>query len=67
MAERVTIPDLLARKREGRRFTMVTAYDANQASLVDEAGIDVILVGDSAANVVHGHETTLPVTLDEML
>ncbi len=67
MAERVTIPALLARKREGKRFTMVTAYDALAAALVDDAGIEAILVGDSAANVVHGHETTLPVTMDEMI
>jgi 3-methyl-2-oxobutanoate hydroxymethyltransferase len=67
MADRVTILDLLARKREGKRFTMVTAYDAIQAALVDEAGVEAILVGDSAANVIHGHETTLPVTMDEMV
>src|SRR5579884_3599267 len=68
MPERVTIPDLVARKRQGgKKLSMVTAYDAGQAALVDEAGMDMILVGDSAANVVYGHETTLPVTLDEML
>jgi 3-methyl-2-oxobutanoate hydroxymethyltransferase len=68
MPERVTIPDLVARKRDGgKKLSMVTAYDAGQAALVDEAGMDMILVGDSAANVVYGHETTLPVTLEEML
>jgi 3-methyl-2-oxobutanoate hydroxymethyltransferase len=68
MAERITIPELIDRKRHGgKKISMVTAYDAGQAALADEAGIDVILVGDSAANVVHGHETTLPITLDEML
>ena len=67
MADRVTIPDLVARKRDGKRITMVTAYDAIQAALVDEAEVDAILVGDSAANVVYGHETTLPVTMDEMI
>ena len=46
---------------------MLTAYDAGQAALVDEAGIDVILVGDSVANVVHGYETTLPISLEEMI
>jgi 3-methyl-2-oxobutanoate hydroxymethyltransferase len=67
MADRVTIPALVARKREGKKISMVTAYDAGQAALVDEAGVDAILVGDSVANVVHGHETTLPITLEEML
>jgi len=67
MADRVTIPDLLARKRDGKRFTMVTAYDAIQAALVEEAEVEAILVGDSVANVVYGHETTLPVGLDEMV
>lgn len=67
MADRVTILDLIARKRAGKRFTMVTAYDAGQAALVEEAEIEAILVGDSVANVVYGHETTLPVTLDEMV
>ncbi|HVY62298.1 MAG TPA: 3-methyl-2-oxobutanoate hydroxymethyltransferase, partial [Planctomycetota bacterium] len=68
MPERLTIPELIARKREGgKKISMVTAYDAGQAALVDEAGMDLILVGDSAANVIHGHETTLPVTLDEMV
>src|SRR4051794_682832 len=67
MAERVTTRDLVARKRDGRKISMVTAYDAGQAALVDEAGVDAILVGDSAANVIHGHETTIPITLDEMV
>jgi 3-methyl-2-oxobutanoate hydroxymethyltransferase len=68
MAERVTIPELVSRKRNGgKKISMVTAYDAGQAALVDEAGVDAILVGDSAANVIHGHETTIPVTLDEMV
>lgn len=67
MRERVTTQDLVARKRAGKKITMVTAYDAGQAALVDEAGIDAILVGDSAANVIHGHETTIPITLEEMV
>ncbi len=68
MAERITIPELVARKREGgKKISMATAYDAGQAALVDEAGLDAILVGDSASNVIHGHETTIPITLDEML
>src|SRR5436305_15204478 len=54
-------------KRDGKRFSMVTAYDYVQARTVEEAGIEAILVGDSLANVLLGHETTLPVTLDEMI
>ena len=54
---RVTLPDLVAMKRRGAPIVMVTAYDAPSARLADEAGVDVILVGDSAAMVVLGHET----------
>lgn len=67
MIDRITIRTLLDKKARGRRVTMCTAYDAGQAALIEEAGIDVILVGDSVGNVVHGHETTLPVTLDEIV
>ncbi|MFQ5945020.1 MAG: 3-methyl-2-oxobutanoate hydroxymethyltransferase, partial [Anaerolineae bacterium] len=63
----VTIRDLQNKKREGIPITMLTAYDYPTALVVDRAGIDVILVGDSLAMVVLGHETTLPVTMDEML
>jgi 3-methyl-2-oxobutanoate hydroxymethyltransferase len=63
---RVTVPDLMAMKHERRRITMVTAYDATFAGIVDAAGIDIILVGDSVGTVVQGVSTTLPVTLDEM-
>lgn len=63
----VTVNDLAAWKAEGRRFAMLTAYDYPTARILDEAGIPVILVGDSLANVVLGHETTLPVTMEEML
>ena len=63
---KVTVPDLLRMKHEGRRIAMVTAYDATFASIVDEAGIDLILVGDSVGTVVQGVSTTLPVTLGEM-
>lgn len=62
-----TINDLAQWKREGRRFPMLTAYDFATAQILDEAGIPVLLVGDSVANNVLGYETTLPVTMDEML
>ena len=62
-----TINDLRSLKAEGRRFAMLTAYDYPTARILDEAGIPVILVGDSVANVVLGHPTTLPVTMEEML
>ncbi len=64
---RTTIPDILAMKREGRRITMLTAYDAAFGRLVDEAGIDIILVGDSLGMVVLGHASTVPVTMEDML
>ena len=62
-----TIHDLSAWKAEGRRFAMLTAYDYPTARILDEAGIPVLLVGDSVANVVLGYDTTLPVTMQEML
>lgn len=62
-----TINDLRSLKAEGRRFAMLTAYDYPTARILDEAGIPVLLVGDSLANVVLGHATTLPVTMEEML
>ncbi len=64
---RVTAPRLIQMKQDGERITMLTAYDYTMAKLVDAAGADVILVGDSMAMVVQGHENTLPVTLDEMI
>ena len=63
---RVTVPYLVRRKREGQRIAMVTAYDATFARLVDEAGVDVILVGDSLGMVMQGHPHTLEVTLEHM-
>jgi len=63
----VTIHDLRAWKAEGKRFAMLTAYDFPTARILDEAGIPVLLVGDSVANNVLGYENTLPVTMDEML
>ena len=54
-------------KSEGEKISMLTGYDFSMARIIDEAGIDVILVGDSASNVMAGHETTLPITLDQMI
>lgn len=65
--KKVTVPDVVAMKRDGRRITMMTAYDAAFARLVDQAGIDVLLVGDSAGMVVLGHPNTVPVTMDDMV
>ncbi len=64
---KVTIPELYKMKAEGKKITMLTAYDYTFARFVDEAGIDIILVGDSVATVVQGLENTLPVTMDEMI
>ncbi len=64
---RVTTRELLAMRQSGRAISMLTAYDFPTAQVLDEAGIDVLLVGDSLAMVVQGHETTLPVTMDQML
>jgi 3-methyl-2-oxobutanoate hydroxymethyltransferase len=64
---RITVPEFTGFKRAGRKISMVTAYDYPQARLVDAAGIEGILVGDSMSMVVQGHDSTLPVTLDEMV
>jgi 3-methyl-2-oxobutanoate hydroxymethyltransferase len=61
------LSDLIARKQRGERIAMVTAYDAPSARLADAAGVDVVLVGDSAAMTMLGHDSTVPVTMDEML
>ena len=63
---KVTVPEIVAAKRSGRRLTMVTAYDCTFARLIDRAGVDILLVGDSLGMVVQGGESTVPVTLDEM-
>jgi 3-methyl-2-oxobutanoate hydroxymethyltransferase len=65
--KKVTTNVLQEMKRNGEKISMLTAYDYSMAKIVDAAGIDVILVGDSASNVMAGHETTLPITLDQMI
>jgi 3-methyl-2-oxobutanoate hydroxymethyltransferase len=65
--KRVTTHVLQEMKQRGEKISMLTAYDFSMAKIVDAAGIDVILVGDSASNVMAGHETTLPITLDQMI
>ena len=64
---KVTVPEILRRKRDGKKITMLTAYDYPFARIFDEAGIDVLLVGDTLGMVVQGLETTLPVTVDEII
>ncbi|MCF8381512.1 MAG: 3-methyl-2-oxobutanoate hydroxymethyltransferase [Bacteroidales bacterium] len=64
---RVTTHVLLAMKQKNEKIAMLTAYDYSMAKIIDQAGIDVILVGDSASNVMAGHETTVPITLNEMI
>jgi len=65
--KKVTTNVLQEMKRSGEKISMLTAYDYTMARIVDSAGIDVLLVGDSASNVMAGHETTLPITLDQMI
>ena len=65
--KRVTVKSLQEMKGNGEKVSMLTSYDFTSASIVDKAGIDVILVGDSASNIMAGHETTLPITLDQMI
>jgi 3-methyl-2-oxobutanoate hydroxymethyltransferase len=64
---KVTTQRLLEMKQRGEKISMLTAYDYSMASIIDQAGMDVILVGDSAGNVMAGYTTTLPVTLDQMI
>lgn len=65
--KKVTTNSLQEIKRNGGKISMLTAYDFTLAKIIDSAGIDIILVGDSASNVMAGHETTLPITLDQMI
>jgi len=65
--KRVTTHVLLEMKQRGEKIAMLTGYDYSMAKIIDNAGIDIILVGDSASNVMAGHETTLPITLDQMI
>lgn len=65
--KRITTKSLIDMKANGEKISMLTAYDYSMAKIVDTAGVDVILVGDSASNVMAGHETTLPITLDQMI
>ena len=65
--KRITTNTILKMKTAGTKISMITAYDFSFASIFDAAGIEVILVGDSASNVMAGHETTLPITLDQMI
>lgn len=65
--KRVTVKSLVDMKANGEKISMLTAYDYTMAKILDSSGIDVLLVGDSASNVMAGHETTLPITLDQMI
>src|SRR5690242_21842378 len=65
--KRITTHTVQEMKNRGEKIAMLTAYDYSMAAIVDDAGMDIILVGDSASNVMAGHETTLPITLDQMI
>src|SRR5271154_7612474 len=66
-SKKVRVPDLRLMKEQGERIVMLTAYDATMARLFDQAGVDLLLVGDSLGNVILGLETTIPVTLDAVV
>src|SRR5947208_9478357 len=65
--KKITTHTLQEMKKRGEKISMLTAYDYSLGKILDDAGIDVLLVGDSASNVMAGHETTLPITLDQMI
>ncbi len=65
--DKVTVPKLMEMKKSGKKITMLTAYDCSFAEILDEAGIDILLVGDSLGNVVLGYENTLPVTMEDII
>ena len=67
MADKVTAPEIRRMKHRGEKITALTAYDYSFARILDQAGVDILLVGDSLASVIQGQESTLPVTLDEMI
>lgn len=66
-AEKITVPKLMKMRQAGEKITMITAYDATMAKLVDEAGVDIVLVGDSLGMVIQGHKDTLKVSIDELV
>ena len=65
--KRITTKSVIEMKAKGEKIAMLTAYDYTFAKLLDSAGIEILLVGDSASNVMAGHDTTLPITLDQMI
>jgi 3-methyl-2-oxobutanoate hydroxymethyltransferase len=67
MADRMTVPEIVKMKQARRKIAVLTAYDYSFARILDEAGVDILLVGDSVASVIQGRDSTLPVTLEEML
>src|SRR3990172_6381042 len=67
MIEKITVPEVVKMKQRGEKITCLTAYDYSFARILDEAGVDILLVGDSLGCVVQGRENTLPVTLDEII
>jgi 3-methyl-2-oxobutanoate hydroxymethyltransferase len=67
MAEKITVPEIVKMKPAGRKITVLTAYDYSFARVLDDAGIDILLVGDSVGSVIQGQANTLPVTLEEMI
>ena len=65
--KKITVPDILSARSRGRKIAALTAYDFTFARIVDEAGVDIVLVGDTLSAIIQGHPNTLPVTLDEMV